>query len=680
MKKIREKKRGFSLAALFRRSLILQMLDRFSDKIYRSFGAGFFGWLFTGYQAEEPSLLESWFSESILGKFVYKIRYFVNRQIEESLGLLLIRSWMLRLLRCKMRVFGIYLLTFGTYTAVFNLIGGLSTGTNVVDGTEFMFSLLMIGCAVPVFLSRSTLRDNLCETYSGRFLLRILGATPEHVWIVGQGTPTGRMNIAFLAGIICGVMTYWLRPWWILSMLAVCLVAYLILGKPEIGVMFLFFFMPFLPTMLLAALLIYVFLCTALKILRGKRLLHVEPLDIMVFAFACILFFGGIVSLSGASLKPALLLTCFLFGYFEVVRLLRDRTWLNRCMMAGVLSATLVSLYGVFQYFAGNISMAAAWVDSEMFTAIGARAVATLENPNMLGEYLILMLPLAVIMLVGHGEGFRRTSALVCIAVMGLCLLLTWSRGAWIGIIFAAILFVFMWHKRAIWLLFAGVASIPLLPMVLPASIISRFTSIGNMSDSSTSYRVYIWRSTVSMLEDFGLTGIGIGEGAWDRVYPLYAFMGVEAAPHSHNLFLQIWLETGIFGLMVFLLVLFLLAQSVFTVCRQVTEAKKLSLPKLRCSEVESQSAQAFNQLHRKAKIQLRLTTIAPFAAICGVLMQGLTDYTWYNYRVYLMFWLVLGLASACVRSARSMLIQDVEDGEAEEASLELPYRPWRKK
>jgi len=44
------------------------------------------------------------------------------------------------------------------------------------------------------------------------------------------------------------------------------------------------------------------------------------------------------------------------------------------------------------------------------------------------------------------------------------------------------------------------------------------------------------------------------------------------------------------------------------------------------------------------------------------------------------MFWVVLGLASACVRSARSMLIQDVEDGEAEEASLELPYRPWRKK
>jgi hypothetical protein len=35
---------------------------------------------------------------------------------------------------------------------------------------------------------------------------------------------------------------------------------------------------------------------------------------------------------------------------------------------------------------------------------------------------------------------------------------------------------------------------------------------------------------------------------------------------------------------------------------------------------------------------------------LCGIfafLVQGLTDYAWYNYRVYLFFWVMLGLAMA---------------------------------
>ena len=30
-----------------------------------------------------------------------------------------------------------------------------------------------------------------------------------------------------------------------------------------------------------------------------------------------------------------------------------------------------------------------------------------------------------------------------------------------------------------------------------------------------------------------------------------------------------------------------------------------------------------------------------------GVLVHGMTDYVWYNYRVFLMFWLIIGLSCA---------------------------------
>jgi len=676
MKTTRERPAGGFLLAWLRGSIILQMLDRLSERIYRSFGTGFFGWLFTGYTGRNDSLFSALITGTSVWKALGRVRRFCNRQIEGSLILLLIRSVMRRFLRCRIRNFGIFLVSFGSYTAAFHMASVLLWGEDIsVTGhPQLLFAVLVLCSAVPLMFSKSTLRETLCTSYTGGLILKVLGYSVEEVLVAGAGEPVNRMNIAFLAGVVCGTMTYRVDPWWVLGGILVLLFAYLVLGKPEIGVLTLFFVMPFLPTMLLAALVIYVFFCFALKVLRGKRIIHPEPLDVMVLAFAVILFFGGTVSCSAGSLKPALLFVCFLAGYFEVAWLLRERKWLNRCASAGVVSASLVSLYGILQYFTGTAVMAEAWVDSEMFSSIGGRAVGTLENPNMLGEYLILLLPLAIVMLVGHGEGLRRLPAFVCLGVMGCCLVLTWSRGAWLGLIFAAVLFIFIWHRRAVWLLFAGILMIPVLPYVLPETIIQRFTSIGNLGDSSTSYRMHIWRAACDMLRDFGFTGIGIGESAWFQVYPEYAYMGVETAPHSHNLFLQIWLETGIFGLLIFLLILFFLCQSVFTLYRQLQQANRMELPELHYGEAELLSGTVQNRMTVMAKNQLRLACAAPLVGIFAVLVQGMTDYAWYNYRVYLMFWLVLGLTTGYVRSARAMLLEG-DAPEEDRAVLDLPYR-----
>lgn len=683
MKTTHEGKKESFLLAWLRGSVILQMLDRLSERIYRSFGTGFFGWLFTGYASSGRSALVSWVAESRIWKLVVRLCRFFSRQVEDSLILTLIRNGMRGLIRCRMRTFGFGIITFGIYTAAFHLLRALTRGENISipDHPELLFALGMICFSVPLLLSKVTLCRSLCDTVSGRMILWVLGFDREQVQLVCTEEPVGKMSAAFMTGLVCGILTVFIAPWWIAGAVLFLVCAWLVLCKPEIGVMALFFCMPFLPTMMLAALVIYVFLCFMLKLIRGKRTLSVEPLDIMTAAFAAVLFFGGTISLSSSSLKPALLFVCLLLGYFETVWLLRERKWLNRCSVAGVLAATLTALYGLFQYLTGTSLMAEAWVDSEMFSEIGTRVVGTLENPNMFAEYLILMIPLAVVMLVGHGEGLRRLPAFACIGIMGVSLILTWSRGAWLGLMFAAVLFLFIWHRRAVWLLFAGAAAIPILPYVLPESIIQRFTSIGNLSDSSTSYRVYIWRAACDMIRDFGNTGIGIGEGAWDRVYPMYTYLGVETAPHSHNLYLQIWLETGICGLLIFIAVLFMLFQSVLTYCGEQKRTGWLTLLELHGMEKDSLSGSQFNRMTKKTETQLRITCAAPLAGLFGVMVQGMVDYSWYNYRVYLMFWLMVGLTSAYVRSARSMRMETGEDME-EAAAVSLPYRtvPRRKK
>ena len=681
MKTTREKKKSGFLLAWIRGSVILQMLDRLSERVYRSFGEGFFGWLFTGYHADGGGLLASWLKNSPVWRAGSRICRFFSRQIEESLLLRLFGRSIKRLFRYRLRTFGFFIATFGLYTAAFSLVQVLLAGENITipEHPELLFAMGLICFSLPLLLSKATLWEALCGTPAGGLILEILGYTPDQVRLLGAGGPAGRMSAAFILGILCGVLTFFISPWWIPAALVVLLYACLVLYKPEIGVLTLFFAMPFLPTMALAGLVIYIFFCYALKLLRGKRSIHVEPLDVMVMAFAVVLFFGGTISLSSGSLKPALLFICFLMGYFEVVWLMRERKWLVRCSVAAVLSATVNALYGIYQYVTGSSGMAEAWVDSTMFDNIERRVVGTLENPNMFGEYLVLILPLLLVMLVGYGEGLRKLPALVCCGIMGACLALTWSRGAWLGLIFGMVLFLFIWHRRAVWLLFAGAASIPALPYILPESIIQRFTSIGNLSDSSTSYRVYIWRAACNMVGDYGFSGIGIGEEAWNRMYPMYTYLGIEDAPHSHNLFLQIWLETGICGLLIFILVIFLLCQSMFTLCRQLQDAKRLALPDMRDMESGNLSGAAFNRMTRKTRIQIRISCAAPLAGVFAVLVQGMTDYAWYNYRVYLMFWLIVGLTSAYIRAGRAMLMEMPED-EDDCASLDLPYRTGARK
>ena len=155
--------------------------------------------------------------------------------------------------------------------------------------------------------------------------------------------------------------------------------------------------------MLLVALVCYTALCYAVKLLLGKREFHLLPVDAAALAFAVCLGFAGLFSFSAGSRKPALVLICFLLGYILTVSLIRTREWLKRCTWASVAAASLVSLYGIYQYFFGSLD-ADTWLDSSMFEDISARVVSTLENPNMLAEYLILLFPIAAALFVTKGS------------------------------------------------------------------------------------------------------------------------------------------------------------------------------------------------------------------------------------------------------------------------------------
>ena len=370
-------------------------------------------------------------------------------------------------------------------------------------------------------------------------------------------------------------------------------------------------FAPVIPTMAVLLIAVVGFGSLFLDLICSKdRKLKYTSLNKYIYFYAFAYIYATLTSVTvKGSLLGGMLTALFVLFFIVLINSVETRKQLHYMMFFMIGMGVLVSLYGFYQFMFPD-KFTSVWYDKDMFTDISFRVYSTLENPNVLGEYFLLIIPFGVAYIFNADTVLKKLFFAGCTGVMMLCLILTYSRGCYLGLLFSAVVFLVLYDNRFIWL---GIVGILLLPFVLPETIINRFMSIGNMSDSSTSYRVYIWLGTIAMLKDYWLCGVGPGIDAFNMVYPAYAFNSISA-PHSHNLFLQIICDTGIVGFILFVAVIY--------------QYYKLSL----------------SALKNEKDTKFRVYNIAGISAVTGFMVQSMSDYTFYNYRVTFLFWVVLGI------------------------------------
>ena len=644
---------GRRVSGIISGSRVLSFFDKLCTVAHDKVKTGLFARIFCSYPEKKK--------EKTTAKKSRTFRSRVAEKIENSVLTSLFYRLLAFFIECRLKVYGSFLFAFSAVSGVYTLVAGLMTPRGVIPASSYtalIFCGAVLIASIPLISSRKTLFQAVKGSKILMKLLPVFGFEPDKM---AYDNERGRSLAGLAVGLLAGALTVKISPVLLIGLLLAAIYAVMVICRPEFGVLCLFFVTPILPTMPVAALLILVVFSYFLKLIRGKRQGLFETVDFFVLLFAGLTLFGGIVSLSYESLAPSLMRLCLIFGFFVVATVKQSRDWLKKYAISAIASATFVSLYGILMYFIGS-KVGGAWLDTSMFTDISGRAISTLENPNMLGEYLIMIIPIALSGLIS-GELFKRSQIFFFTLVMGFCLILTWSRGAWLGLIFAAVILLFIWHKRAMWLVFGGLIAFPLATFIMPASILNRFMSIGNTADSSTLYRVNIWRGAIRMIRDNILTGIGIGEGAWGKVYPDYTLPGIEQAPHSHNLFMQITVEMGIFALIVFLCVLFFSYQSGFTLFSKISRSDNVD-PSGLLAPTPAETADGVKAKVKRADpaLMLRIAVAGPLCGIFGVLVQGTTDYSWYNYRVYLMFWLVLALAVAYTKNGREFVPEQIEE------------------
>lgn len=612
--------------------VIITFLNFLSRSIIKGLSGGFFGKLFTSYDKMERKARNGVVLGALTGVPGGR-KNSVSRMLmkwhDESVGIKLIRKAIGFLTSSRLNLYGTYLATFGLYSTLIVLLeealrNGGALSIDVLAGANFWSSIVVFLASIPLLVSTSS----LLSVVGGSLIMR--GVLED-----GAGIPDNKFEeklrvnnkhsyfVAIIAGILTGGLTYLVSPVKIvLAIVFACLIG-LILNFPEMGVVSAIFLAPYLgffdnsSTMLLIIVGItaisYIF-----KVAVGRRTFTVRLVDLFVILLAVMLFAGGIVTSGGeASLNAALMYTGLLVMYFLVVNLMNTKEWLNKCITAIAAPSMVIAVLGIIEYASG--SMPSQWIDSDMFSDISNRAVATFDNPNMLATYLILTAPFIWV----HMRNKEFTVSGRIISGIGslasiVCVVLTWSRGGWLGMIAAIIVFLLINYKHTFkYFLVLGLSS-PVWIAALPDSVIRRFTSIGSLADSSTYYRLFTWKGSLKMLAEYYPGGIGVGESAFAQIYPLYSYIGTETTVHSHNLYLELALELGVIGLVVFAFIMFMVVQRGFG-----------------CIKYNSEN---------------RLTVAFVSAALSGLVaafVHGMFDHIWYNYRVFFMFWVVAALLCA---------------------------------
>jgi putative inorganic carbon (HCO3(-)) transporter len=298
----------------------------------------------------------------------------------------------------------------------------------------------------------------------------------------------------------------------------------------------------------------------------------------------------------------------YILIYYLVINNMTTLHQLQRLIWSVLASAVVVTSYGFYQYVHGVDISAFQWVDGEQFPELKVRVFSTLQNPNLLAGFLVVVMSLAVGIGLHTANLYGKLLLFTLVAVLGTCLVLTYSRGAWLSIVAVTAICGHLYNRKVLWVFLV----IPLIALFCHDGVMERLLSIFNPTDTSSTLRIALWESTIAMILDKPL--LGIGWGSYWLVYPEYDFFLNNPATtivHAHNMYLHIAAEIGIPGLIVFLLIIFGHAKKAIDVL-------------------------AKTQNRWVAGLMLGLV-----AAVLGLAVNGVTDHVMFNVQMSMLFWLL---------------------------------------
>lgn len=381
------------------------------------------------------------------------------------------------------------------------------------------------------------------------------------------------------------------------------MIVYFVLRYFKIGIFLLAISIPFLPDQITIVVLLLTVISGFIHwIVKEGFEININGYNTIFVLMLIVFTINTILSVNvSGSIRDLIINGLSILMIIHMINGIENKKSLYQLMDIIVISGLVTSFYAFYQYFTG-VPMGSGWVDPS--SNISIRVFSTFENPNLYAEYLIMIIPLTFARLLSVGKKNKIFYVIIGIAQL-VALLLTFSRGGWLGLIFAVGIFALLIKRDLIIKLIPlGIVGI----FFLPSSIMMRIKSIGSLSDSSNFYRFQIWENSINIVKDFFVTGVGLGFESFRSISSLYI---KDFSPyHAHNTYLELMIEIGVLGLILFIWLLGKLLKDI---------------------------------RHQKMS-QDKIFTVAIFSGISGLFIHGVAEHILYNPKIIFQFWLMIGL------------------------------------
>jgi O-antigen ligase len=235
--------------------------------------------------------------------------------------------------------------------------------------------------------------------------------------------------------------------------------------------------------------------------------------------------------------------------YYLTINLINDDKKMRVVLYSMFLTMAMVSVIGII-----NIN----------YSGVGYRVASFFDNPNPMAGYANLIIPVSFGMLMTSVCLWKRITLGIFTVLSIIIWILTLSRSAWCSLILTMILlFSLTKMKKRVFLLLVVCLAISAITILLPPSntnikggLIE--TTTLNAVKKALEPRALCYPIGLNMVKDDLILGIGIGNyplliKKYTKVYELtYSQVYDLTRHHLHNLYLQLFVETGFMGLSAF--------------------------------------------------------------------------------------------------------------------------------
>jgi O-antigen ligase len=311
-----------------------------------------------------------------------------------------------------------------------------------------------------------------------------------------------------------------------------------------------------------------------------------DPVRLCFIAFAFIILISDL--LSGEilyCLRESLKIWPLILIFLAIPKIINPEKDFRKFRTAILASGALVAVYGLCQYF--DMDFLYKWIPYKKSGELARNYIlSTIGNPEYLGSYLAPLILLLSTDIFGQCSLWKKILSLILFLIFIPALLLTGARGAVIGLASGIIFLFSIYFKNAerrkkiqiigistvLIIIFSIIIIIFSIPNPLNRhnqEILKRFKNLANLQSHSIKERILFHSIGVDMIANNPV--FGVGEGMFRvNFYPAIKHLSSRdehagitrfahnlknrVADNSHNDYLQVWVEYGIFGFLAFTL------------------------------------------------------------------------------------------------------------------------------